>query len=611
MDLLDSHQVCDRGTFCLDPNRLFYLVSLEFAFKVGEAHVGDSISAQITLSSLAAPGTAPITPSDIVIRFNGNPGMIKLVHEQANEDVGESMLQRLQVAEHGDSSHPGARTITGSTNLTLKPRETRVFTFDFALRDIDFYRATEASICFTNKTVNLTHEITELSQIHARRWWYNGDDKPLSRRIGRAESSAINILPKPPKMQIKLPNLKEQYFTDEEIALELEFFHDEADEAEATATVRVNDHPDSSLGVTWADEAPEAQATSMENDDSAVHILEPRQLGRVGKQAVSHRLLVSAPRHPADFVISVEVAYHVVSDPETPISKTLTLSLSFVSPFESNYEFKPRVHEDPWPSFFSLPDPLASQEGEGILQRWALTSRVVSFASEPLIIERTALVLNNVTNNAVCQVENAPGPSEEVSIEPRRMVSLPFFLTTRKLSLEDRRSSVLDISLAIIWRRSSAPDTQSFTTTLAVPNLTIPAAEPRVLCTVSQPSDAAEEGVDTARVTYTLENPSMHFLTFTLTMEASDAFAFSGPKYRALSLTPMSRMDVDYTLLIYEDDGGEEREIDGQKRVGRWIAPVLRVTDAYFQKTLRIMDAGVDVKSDGKGGVMVWIAKKN
>ena len=116
---------------------------------------------------------------------------------------------------------------------------------------------------------------------------------------------------------------------------------------------------------------------------------------------------------------------------------------------------------------------------------------------------------------------------------------------------------------------------------------------------------------------YTLENPSMHYLTFTLTMEASDVFAFAGPKLKTLSLTPMSRVGVGYDVFVYggaeaaagADAGPKERgkmAVGGSGK-GRWIYPALRVVDAYFNKTLRVLDAGYGVKADGKGGIGVWV----
>jgi hypothetical protein len=90
---------------------------------------------------------------------------------------------------------------------------------------------------------------------------------------------------------------------------------------------------------------------------------------------------------------------------------------------------------------------------------------------------------------------------------------------------------------------------------------------------------------------YTVENPSTHFLTFNLVMEASEHFAFSGPKSMVVQLMPLSRHTVRFNLFA-------------AKR-GLWIQPQLVVIDTYFNKTLRVLPTG-DMRSDKKG-VLVWI----
>ncbi|KAI9677097.1 MAG: hypothetical protein M1817_006936 [Caeruleum heppii] len=72
---------------------------------------------------------------------------------------------------------------------------------------------------------------------------------------------------------------------------------------------------------------------------------------------------------------------------------------------------------------------------------------------------------------------------------------------------------------------------------------------------------------------YILENPSSHLLTWTLAMEASDDFAFSGPKLSSLQLVPLSRHTVRFNLWPSVQ--------------GTWIRPQLKVVDRYYNKTLK------------------------
>ena len=84
---------------------------------------------------------------------------------------------------------------------------------------------------------------------------------------------------------------------------------------------------------------------------------------------------------------------------------------------------------------------------------------------------------------------------------------------------------------------------------------------------------------------YTIENPTLHFLTFELSMEASEDFGFSGPKVRSLNVLPMSRQSVRYN--IYPLVSGE-------------IVAQLKVLDRYFNKTLKVLPTD-GLKADKKG----------
>jgi hypothetical protein len=90
----------------------------------------------------------------------------------------------------------------------------------------------------------------------------------------------------------------------------------------------------------------------------------------------------------------------------------------------------------------------------------------------------------------------------------------------------------------------------------------------------------------------TIENPSNHFLTFGLTMEPSEKFAFSGVKSSTLQLVPLSRRTMRFRLLPTVR--------------GEWIGPIhCVIRDRYFQKVLKIAPTeGMKVE---KEGILVWV----
>lgn len=537
-----------------------------------------------------------MTLAELRVHFNTNIKSLVINH---SDNAIQSLSTELKVEEEHDPAHPMAKGLLTDANLTFKPGQLRVFNLTIPLRDPDSFGATGASLVLKTPGATLEHVLSRSADISSSDWWLQSKDKLLRKQIPRAEPNTIQVLPKPPKVQLRITNLKEQYFIGEKVVLNIQVLNEEAEEVNTYVRAEGQDNAEVSLQLAWKDN------TNNEANDTDLTKL---QIGKImANESQSRMLEFKAPLQLSEYTLRLEVNYRLASDPETPVTKTLESIIPFVSPFEANYDFGPRLHTGAYPDYFSLPDideddKEQSKPARGISQRWCLTSRVVSFSAEPLLVEATRLVVNRVTSNAICEVEDSTEPQKvSRTMALKDMMDVPHILAVRKLTLEDRRPSALELSLAVTWRRQDASDDDTTTTMLAVPSMTIPSAEPRVLCTASIPSNTEDEAIT---VSYTLENPSIHFLTFNLTMEANDLFAFSGSKHRAVSLTPMSRLQVDYRLLVYpvEEDVLTERQ--GQK--GHWVWPVLRVVDAYFQKTLRVLDAGDGVQSD-RGGVGIWI----
>jgi hypothetical protein len=90
----------------------------------------------------------------------------------------------------------------------------------------------------------------------------------------------------------------------------------------------------------------------------------------------------------------------------------------------------------------------------------------------------------------------------------------------------------------------------------------------------------------------TIENPSNHFLTFGITMEPSEKFAFSGVKQSTLQLVPLSRKSLTFRLL--------------PSLRGEWIGPLhCVIRDRYFQKVLKI--APTEGMRLDKEGILIWV----
>ncbi|KAL1860478.1 hypothetical protein VTK73DRAFT_7309 [Phialemonium thermophilum] len=320
----------------------------------------------------------------------------------------------------------------------------------------------------------------------------------------------------------------------------------------------------------------------------------------------------------ARYELSLRVSYHLVSDPETSIVQTALFPLNVATPFEANYDLLPRLHPDPWPSLFDFAG-IQDLEGDddsssssiavprGLSQTWRLVTRYASFASENLRVVDLDLVIR-APPTVRCRLTRKENVPEESGggrvVSPQTIEEASFDIVAQKMSLDDRSRAGLDVSFVVRWSRVSSSSTEAVvnTTILPVPRLNIFGVEPRVLASVSYPppplSTASEEEheedgpVLPIVLDVVIENASNHFLTFGLTMEPSDHFAFSGPKQTTLHVLPVSRRSASYRLVPL-----------GSR--GMWVRPGLVVRDKYFQKVLRVLPTeGMRLDKDG---FLVWL----
>ncbi|KAI1922233.1 hypothetical protein LOZ12_000600 [Ophidiomyces ophidiicola] len=586
-----------------------------FVFEKAEGNVGESLRSQLVIKSCAHSSAAPILASEVRIMFEGGLRPICL---QTSSDVPFDHTEISDIALTDSSlldttsiQSPGrAAPMAGAANLTFAPGQAQSFNLACIPREAGEVKVASITVLIEDERFDLSY-VNQVQSLPSAVWWSSGKKGAISRRIGKdRDTSGCTILPKPPKVVLKTPTLRDHYYTDEHVILDIEIYNEEDEPAELSVEVRLIGPPETSAQLHWADDSEngtspdESLSAALGEDDALLHHVKRRGIGRL--EPSSHKTLFLNLTHtstPLDYELEISTFYHLVSDVETPIFKTATVDLSFIRPFETHYELTPRLHPDPWPDFFHCGEHDDADESEptarGIKQRWSLNCKMISFAHEPLMIEEVSLVVTDITGGLVCRVGSEICAADYLSeILPDQCRESDFLLELQRLTLDDRQSTVLNLALDIRWCRQELLETsisshtiQPFipTTRLPVPRFAIPMGEPRVLVTTA-PSSAMPTNF--IHLDYTLENPSMHFLTFNITMEASDQFAFSGPKTIVVQLVPLSRHTLRYNLLAT----GKEK----------WIQPQLVVVDSYYNKTLRVLPA--EVMRVDKKGILVNLA---
>ncbi|KAF5005871.1 hypothetical protein FDECE_7709 [Fusarium decemcellulare] len=567
-------------------------ISASFVFRGKESKAGETCTAQLALTSHTFLDAAPILLDTLKIEFVGNLKPIIIEHVSPEDDEEPSgsgvAISSLSLQEDfpAESEDDLPSLLRGQSDLVLQPGQTRVFEIKIPLREPGTATASFATLSHSNEAFSLDYTLKFRETDPIVGWYIQGSSKP---RNSRPEASTILIQPRPPKMEIKLVEPLAQYYANEAIDLQVELLNAE----EESASVKLDIH-------LFGEEVPAIRAEAVGHEESAEAQAEESKISGLAlgaiKSAESVKLVLhlDPPTAPTTFDLHLRASYHLDSDVATPIMQVLTVQLNVVNAFEANYDLVPRLHPEPWPSLFDSEGLGDTEEGvaRGFAQKWSLLCHYASFAQEDLKVLGMELKMLSCVGGARCNVIQGPSVSHNgVVVAPKTMHEAQFDLVAQKLTMEDRHPVTLDLAFVIRWQRQSRTDEAVNITTMPVGKYLVLGTEPRVLASVYH-DRGAEDGVPgLMQLDMTIENPSNHFLTFGLSMEPSDEFAFSGAKQTTLNLLPQSRRTTTYRLLPHVS--------------GAYLRPRLTVRDKYFQKVLRIIPTeGMKIDKDG---LLVWV----
>jgi hypothetical protein len=586
-------------TIKTDDSVVLSFLSASFVFRNEEGKAGEAAPVQLSITSNAHQDAAPVVLKKIEIYFVGSIKTVVLQHEEtsgqhSHRNVTLSSVSLEEESADGTDStsddDSGVSRLVGSANLSLLPGHTTVFNMEIPLREPGEASANSFNLFVSCEDFQLEYG-AKFRELGASELWFLS--AASKKRVPRANTRSLRILPRPPKMEIRKLALMDEYYTNETIELRFELVNAEDEDSSARLEVfLVGDEPPS-FGL-QIDDGDMEDAASGESDESRLLVVPVGTIQATGSTLATVQIqpIDRSTRHN----LTLRVTYHLASDPATTIIQTASFQLNVVNPFEANYDLLPRLHPDPWPSLFDY-EGVQNISGEddaaiapnGLSQAWCLVTRYASFASESLNVTGLGLSIR-APPNVRCfttNKDNIPAGGRQVS--PKTIEEAAFDIVTQKISLDDRGPTSLDVSFIIKWSRVGAgSDPEAVNTTvLPVPRLNIFGTEPRVLVSTSY----LKEPHHLVVLDVVIENVSNHFLTFGLTMEPSDEFAFSGSKQTTLHLLPVSRRSTTYRLLPLVR--------------GTWIKPGLVVRDKYFQKVLRVIPTE-GMKLD-KDGFSVWV----
>ncbi|ETN36635.1 uncharacterized protein HMPREF1541_08913 [Cyphellophora europaea CBS 101466] len=597
-------------------------IATSFAFSTAQGHVGELIDCQFVLSSCSNTDSSAVSLSGVKIVFEGSLKPIYLHPSDSattskmavsTADVELNEASPLSSTGNKRSSVGHIASVSGPANLTLAAGQTRIFNMQMIPREAGDVSVASITLMLEIDRLSLTVTNSEVEGA-TNDWWEMKGDIPVPRAVGTQRVvSNLHVLPKPPKVEINAVDFKRSYYTNENVEINIEIVNNEEETALPTVRARLISPVNGAAKIRWADQGDDEATEELDIEQ----ILPPRKLDslRPGSKSMLS-LQMSETVAALDHELEIVVTYNLEADTESVLQKVLTLDLAVIRPFEANYDFAPRITSETWPNYFA-PPPASPDIPSGLTQQFLVTANLFSFAIEPIDIEAILLTTTKITGGAICSsttgvlrdetLTEPAGLAEKISasIAPEQTRSFNFDLTVQKQVLGDRHTVALDLALEIGWRRPGSNGVNS--SILEVPRFVVPMAEPRVLVTVdNKASVPGQEDMKLMSLRYIIENPSMHFLTFNVAMEASEDFAFSGPKANSVSLVPISKYEMVYKILPNKRDteGSRERRKNRDAK-GEWLKVQLNVVDAYFNQSLRVQPAGGGVRLDKKGGVVV------
>lgn len=575
---------------------------------------------QIVIKSLAHKQAKPLDLRRIDIFFSRGLKNVRVLHESLVEPLPQKSKSILSVQyvkatrsldstngledKRGNEKNSGAAFTeaelasglempngysSGTADLCMTPGSTKCFSFGGLPREAGHVRLDKLVLHMHAKACPLA--IIFSKKEHLQQDFLYTTYKKRTERLShsRSTSTSIDILPKPPKLKLQIMNPPPMYYTGERMVCELMITNDEEEVVMGELSIAIkslNGH-DPLPDISWQHDSagPDALDSAEESIRQSLGTLQTGQKRTMYFHTV-------APTTRSQCIVDIEADYSLSSDTDTHIQKTLSLDPDFIDPFDPSLECCPAVHLASWPSIFQAPQDESLPSG--LVQRYLMTTRLGPASTQDLLIESVELIPSNPRQDLRMSISELSLPSG-LTDEDHRI----FQIDAQKIDLDDRRTSHVALELHIQWRRSSKSsysDNPISSMKVHAPHLALSFSEPRLLCYEPDHDGSSESSPkrDIIHLHYMLENPSLHLLTFSLTMEADEDFAFSGPKCTTLQLVPISRHEIKYKILPL--------------RRGKWISPVLKVVDVNFNQTLKVHATG-RLRQDEKkvGGVLLWI----
>ncbi|KAK9235602.1 Gryzun, putative trafficking through golgi-domain-containing protein [Lipomyces kononenkoae] len=600
-----SEDAGETPVYTVDSDSIVSFVDAHFAFMAAEAHLATTVVGQLTVRSQHTPVVGSVRISSLQLNFTGGMRPIVVTHDN---NLPSSRAQKLEISDIT------AEFSNCNANLVFQPGEVRTFEISLPVKTLGTFTASSLTAKFEERsfTAKLEVKLATVPLDEAlSKWWIEDGGKLYSQRLTSSLPRSINIIPKQPHVDI-ISSFKGPAYIGEKLTIPLTITSREDEDLKLSVTVNCqNVEGQLNVPITWID------------SDSSSDTIE---LGTVGPtSSVQCKSSISMPTTVCDLVVDVTVTYQLLSEPDITITKSHTIDLPVIFPFQVSYDLTPGIYPRRWPSPFFVYN--LESHSPPITKRWCLSAIIDAVDLQHLEIRDYDFGLSNLLGVSCELLDDKPKalPRDGSSSDAYRY---NFMMDVTNDDPMEKRIATADAHLRLSWRRtdmaSGFDEKVDNSFTLPTLKLTFPLLEPRVLMDVKSTSP------ENVHLVYFIENATSHLLTFSVTLDLNTDmslsypirhqmrqqsylkdfderdrasvqekiplqhanFAYEGAKQVGVRVLPYTARRLNYELLPLAVTSGWQR------------VPALRVYDTHFKKSLSVFPASEKFRVDFKTGAV-------
>ena len=240
-----------------------------------------------------------------------------------------------------------SHVLSASANLCLRPGQTKVFALTSIPREAGQVEVSSITAYIKDKDFDLELIFSMESQLRTGSSWGHNVLGMVQKPLKSEKSTAVKILPKPPKMQIGLPDLLAIYYVDEDVILDLELTNEEEEPTKGTIDVRLLGPPEMHAKLAWTPESTsndpleEATLEGIVEDGhqrlptKQISLLEP---GAQQKHRIQIKSIGTAVEYSLQSRSTLQSSYQTQKH---QYPRSSSADLVFVQPFEATFGFAP------------------------------------------------------------------------------------------------------------------------------------------------------------------------------------------------------------------------------------------------------------------------------